>query len=120
MAEQAGSSVTAMQARQAALAQRYSEVSEADRVLVDALVSAHAATVDGLARLDEIAAEIDHAVQNQAALALDTPLGAREFHKFLLAKQREIRAVVAHAHELDAAKKADLDALPAHYTVRAN
>ncbi|BBU20242.1 DUF4226 domain-containing protein [Mycobacterium xenopi] len=120
MAEQAGWSVTAIQARQAALARRYSAVNDADRVLVDALVSAHAATVESAARLDAIAAEIDHAVQNQAALALDTPVGAREFQKFLLTKQREILAVVAHAHELDAAKKAALKALPTHYAVSAS
>ncbi len=120
MAEQAGWSVAAIQARQAALARRYSAVNDVDRLLVDALVGAHTATVEGVARLDAIAAEIDHAVQNQAALALDTPAGAREFQKFLLTKQREILSVVAHARELDAATKAALEALPERYPVGAS
>jgi len=109
--------MTAIQAKQAALATQYATVSDADQVLIEALASAHAATVEGVARLDVIAEEIERAVQNQAALGLDTPLGAREFQKFLIAKQREICAVVAQAKEVAAAKKAALEALPANYTV---
>jgi hypothetical protein len=120
MADQAGLSMTAIQAKQAALATQYATVSDADQVLMEALASAHAATVEGVARLDVIAEEIERAVQNQAALGLDTPLGAREFQKFLIAKQREIRAVVAQAKEVAAAKKAALEALPANYTVAQN
>lgn len=119
MTEQPEPSVSAMQTRQAALAAQYATVTDADRTLVDALVTAHAATVEGTARLDAIAAEIGQAVQNQATLALDTPAGAREFQRFLIAKQREIIAIVAHAHELDAAKKAAVKALPAQYAVGA-
>ena len=36
-------------------------------------------------------------------------MGAREFQRFLVAKQREIAAVVADAHELDRAKAAVLE-----------
>ncbi len=53
----------------------------------------------------------------QADPAVDTPMGAREFQKFLVAKQREIAAVVAHAHELDRAKSAVLQSLRAQYTL---
>ena len=67
-------------------------------------------------RLDAIAAEIDRVVSGQAALGLDTAMGAREFQKFLIAKQREISAVVSHAHELDRAKSAVLQSLRAQYT----
>ena len=80
------------------------------------LADAHAASVEAVRRLDGIAAEIDGAVANQAALALDTALGAREFQKFLIAKQREIAAVVSTARELGDAKKAVLDALHEHYS----
>ncbi|ORB13693.1 DUF4226 domain-containing protein [Mycobacterium noviomagense] len=120
MADQAGLSMTAIQAKQAALATQYATVSDADQVLTEALVSAHAATVEGVARLDAIANEIENAVGKQAALGLDTPVGAREFQKFLVAKQREIIAVVTQARELAATKRAALEALPANYAVAEN
>jgi hypothetical protein len=116
MAEQAGGSVEPIAARQAALSARHAASAEADRALVEALAGAHAATVEGIRRLDAIAAEIDGAVTNQAALALDTPIGAREFQKFLIAKQQEISAVVSQARELDGATRAALDKLREHYT----
>jgi hypothetical protein len=116
MAEQAGRSIGAIGESQAALARQHTAAAEADRALAEALASAHAATVEGVRRLDAIAAEIDHAVANQNAIGLDTPMGAREFQKFLIGKQREILAVVSNARELDVAKKAVLDKLTAHYT----
>lgn len=119
MAEQAGRSIEAIGEGQAALARQHAAAAEADRALADALASAHAATVEGLRRLDAIAAEIDHAVANQTAMGLDTAMGAREFQKFLVGKQREILAVVSDAHELDVAKKAVLEKLTTHYTTSA-
>jgi Domain of unknown function (DUF4226) len=115
MAKQAGGSVEAIGARQAALSARHAASAEADRALVEALAGAHAATVEGIRRLDAIAADIDSAVTNQAALALDTAIGAREFQKFLIAKQQEIWAVVSQARELDGATRAALDKLREHY-----
>lgn len=109
--------MTGIQAKQAALATQYATVSDADRVLTEVLASAHAATVEGVARLDTIANEIEDAARNQAALGLDTPVGAREFQKFLIAKQREIIAVVTQARKLAATKKAVLEALPTNYAV---
>jgi len=116
MAEQVGKSIGAIGERQAALARQHAAAADADRVLAEALASAHAATVEGVRRLDAIAAEIDRAVANQTAIGLDTSMGAREFQRFLIAKQREILAVVADAQELDTAKKALLEKLTAHYT----
>jgi Domain of unknown function (DUF4226) len=116
VAEQAGQSIGAIGERQAALSRQHGSAADADRALAEALASAHAASVEGLTRLDAIAAEIDRAVANQAAIALDTAMGAREFQKFLIAKQREILAVVADARELANAKKALLQKLTAHYT----
>ncbi|OSC40358.1 DUF4226 domain-containing protein [Mycobacterium decipiens] len=115
MSEQAGFSVAAVRARQAALAGQHSAAADADDVLADALASAHAVLRDGIRRLDTIAAEIDRAVADQAALAIDTPLGAREFQSFLVGKEREIATIVADAHELDRAKSALLEALRARY-----
>ncbi|KAA1248442.1 DUF4226 domain-containing protein [Mycobacterium simiae] len=115
MSEQAGPSLDAIQARQAALGRRYDTIVEADGALAEALASAHAIMRESIRRLDAIGAEIEGALPKQEELAADTPMGAREFQKFLLAKQREIAAIVAHAHELDRTKSAVLSSLLAHY-----
>ena len=115
MSEQAGPSVAAMQARQSALAGRHGTVADADRVLADVLASAHEARRESVRRLDAIADEIDRAVRHQAELALDTPLGAREFRDFLLAKHRDIAAVVTQARELNRAKTTVLHGMRSQY-----
>jgi hypothetical protein len=115
MSEQAGFSVTAIQARQAALVSQHGAAAEADRALEELLASAHAAIRESISRLDAIAAEIDRTVPRQADQGVDTPLGAREFQTFLVAKQREIAAVVARAHELDRAQAAVVETLRAQY-----
>jgi Domain of unknown function (DUF4226) len=116
MAGQAGDAIEAIGQRQAAASARHAAVVEADRALAEALAGAHATTVESIHRLDAIAAEIDSAVKNQAALALDTAIGAREFRKFLIAKQQEISAVVSQARDVDSAKRAALDELRENYT----
>ena len=115
MPEQGGHSIVAIGDRQAALSTRHAEVADADRALAVALAEAHAATVEAVRRLDGISAEIDGAVANQGALGLDTAMGAREFQKFLIAKQREISAVVSTAREVGEAKKTVLDTLREQY-----
>lgn len=115
MPEQPGPSVEAVAARRAALASQHGAASEADRVLMDVFDSAHAAARESVRRLDSIAEQIDRAVASQADLAVDTPMGAREFQKFLMAKQREIAAVVTRARELNHAKTAVLKNLRARY-----
>ena len=119
MSEQAGSSPAAIQAQQATMLRLHSTVVDADRVLAEALTSAHAVMRESVSRLDSIAAEIDRVASGQANPAVDTPMGARELQKFLVAKQREIAAIVAHAHELDRAKSAVLQSLRAQYTLPA-
>ncbi|HEY0227833.1 MAG TPA: DUF4226 domain-containing protein [Mycobacterium sp.] len=108
-------SLAAIRARQSALASQHGSVADADRVLSEVIASAHAAIRESIRRLDAIADEIDRAAPNHAALATDTPMGAREFQKFLIAKQREIAAVVSAAHELDRAKAAVLQSLRGQY-----
>ncbi|MEM6106531.1 DUF4226 domain-containing protein [Mycobacterium sp. 050272] len=117
MSEQTGPSLTAIQARQSAMATRHDSVAEADRALVDVLASAHDAMRESIRRLDAISDEIERAVPQQRSLGIDTPMGAREFQKFLVAKQREIAAVVADARELDRAKTAVLQRLRGEYGV---
>src|SRR5246127_882012 len=120
MSEQAGPSLGAIRTRQSVLASQHSTTAEADRVLAEALTSAHAATRESIRRLDAIAEEIDRATTDRADLAVDTPMGVREFQRFLVAKQREITSVVADAHELDRAKRAVLDGLRAQYAAPAD
>ncbi|HTX97946.1 MAG TPA: DUF4226 domain-containing protein [Mycobacterium sp.] len=115
MSEQAGPSVAAIQARQSALATQHGATADADRVLADVLASADATMRESTKRLDTIAEEIDDAAAHRADLAIDTPVGAREFQKFLLAKQREIAAVVSDAREFGRAKRAVLEGLRDHY-----
>lgn len=115
MAEQAGPSLAAIRAQQSALATRHDSLADADRTLMDVLAAAQAAIRDSIGRLDAIADEIERAVPAHANLAVDTPLGAREFQKFLVAKQREIAAVVADVRELDRAKAAVLQRLRGAY-----
>lgn len=115
MSEQSGPSVAAIQARQAALADQHRTVADADRVLAEVLATAHAAMGESIRRLDAIADEIERVAPDQDHLAVDTPMGAREFQRFLVAKQREIAAIVADARELDRAKTAVLEELRAHY-----
>lgn len=116
MSEQPGPSLEAVEARRSALASQHGATSAADRALTEVLTSAHAAARDSVRRLDSIAEQIDRAVTNQTGLAVDTPMGAREFQKFLMAKQREIAAVVDEAREFGRAKRAVLESLRAQYT----
>lgn len=120
MSEQSGRALAAIQARQAALVSRHSALADADRALADALGSAHAAMNESVRRLDAIAAEIENATADPARNPLDTPMGLRELQRFLVAKQREIASVVAHAHELDHAKAVVLQSLREQYTVPAD
>ena len=115
-AGQAGGAIDAIAQRQAALSAHHVASTEADRTLAEALATAHSVTVESIRRLDAIAAEIDGAVKNQAALALDTAMGARQFQKFLIAKQQEISAVVSQGRDIDGATRARLDTLRENYT----
>lgn len=115
MTEQAGFSAAAVSARRAALAARYQPLRDADEALTRVLADAHARSVAALHRLDEIEAEIEAVVDRQSELALDTPAGALELHRFLCAKQREIVTLVSGAAAEDTAKTAALEALSEHY-----
>lgn len=111
MTDPARHSVAAIRARQEALVKQRGELAEADRILAETLVGAHAAMRESVRRLDAISAEIDRAVTDQTALALDTSLGARELQRFLATKQGEMAAVVAAARDLDRTKSAELQRL---------
>jgi hypothetical protein len=114
MSHGTGSSVAALRQRQAALASKHRAVADADRVLSEALASAHEAMRRSVRRLDLIAAEVERAQQSE--LAGDTPLGAREFQRFLGAKQRAIAVVVVQAREVGRAESAVLQNLRSQYS----
>jgi hypothetical protein len=115
MVDQAGVSASAVAMTQDALSARQGTVAEADRTLTATLNDAHHVAVEALRQLDTIESQIESAVARQGRLALDTPEGAREFHRFLLAKQRDIAAVVAGAQAHVATKVIELQALLSDY-----
>ncbi len=111
MAEEAGRTIDAVTARLDAVTRQGVALSEADRRLADAVAGAHAVVVSALERLNHIQTEIDTVATSlgadPSAFATDTAAGALEFQRFLLAKQREIVAVVERA-SADAAAKAEV------------
>jgi Domain of unknown function (DUF4226) len=115
MSEQSGSSTTAIQERQAALALQHTAVADADRVLAQALADAHAAMREGVDRLAAVAAEIDRVISVGVDAAVDTPMGAREIQRFLVAKQREVAAIVAGTRESARVQTDALHSLRARY-----
>lgn len=120
MAEQSGPSVAAIRAKQAALADRYRAAATADRALVEVVQDGYAGSAAAGRRLDTIAAELDACVEQQALFAVDTPMGAREFQRLLLAKQRELIAVVVEAQQDVVARRELLQSLQPRYSNPAN
>jgi hypothetical protein len=88
-------------------------VAEADRTLSEAVLNAYSNTVAGKQKLSSLQQSIEDAVNRQTSL--DTPMGAREFQKFLLSKQKEIIDVVNSADLDDKSKREILAGLSALY-----
>jgi hypothetical protein len=97
MSDDPGTQVSAIVARQGELSDRHQNLVAADEALSSAVTGAHAVAVESRRRLDEIDAQIENAVAQQQSWSLDTAAGAREFQLFLLARHREITAVVTDA-----------------------
>ncbi len=91
------------------LKNQHTKVADADRTLAEAVLKAHANSVDSQKKLASLKQEIEDAVKNQTTL--DTPMGAREFSKFLLQKQQEILAIATDANLDDKDKQAILAGL---------
>lgn len=109
---QAGDSVGALAAARRALAARDADLADADRALAEALTGAHAIAVESIGRIESITADIDAAATEQPK---DTPAGAREVGRQLVAKNRDIAEVVSTARAAVAAKTAALQALTERY-----
>lgn len=97
------------------LAQRVRVSAGADRLVVPPLQDSYESALRGRRQLDAIDAEIDSAVANQRALALDTPAGARNFSRFLTTKTQEIQRVVSETAADSQAKSAVLRSLIPSY-----
>jgi Domain of unknown function (DUF4226) len=90
---QSGEAADAVRTLQAELSSDYSEIRSAEIQLTDAILTAHAVTVAGRARLQDIQRQLIEAINNPAT-ALDTPSGERQFLLFLRSRIAEIQDIV--------------------------
>jgi len=90
---QSGRAADAVRTLQNELSKNYSDMRSAEVQLTDAILSAHAVTVSGRARLEDIQRQLIEAINNPIA-ALDTPAGERQFLMFLRSKIAEIQGIV--------------------------
>jgi Domain of unknown function (DUF4226) len=90
---QSGRAADAVRTLQNELSKNYSDMRSAEVQLTEAILSAHAVTVSGRARLQDIQRQLIEAINNPIA-ALDTPAGERQFLMFLRSKIAEIQGVV--------------------------
>lgn len=90
---QSGEAVDAVRTLQAELSGDYSEIRSAEIQLTEAILTAHAVTVSGRSRLQDIQRQLIEAINNPVA-ALGTPAGERQFLMFLRSKVAEIQDVV--------------------------
>jgi hypothetical protein len=94
MAAQEGESGPQLASARAALAARDADLADADRLVAEAVAAAHAAATYSIARMDEIRADLDAVA---TARAQESPAEAHELTRLLVAKQREITALVQDA-----------------------
>ncbi len=88
-----GEAADAVRVLQTELSSAYSEMRSAEIQLTEAILSAHAVTVSGRARLQDIQRQLIEAINNPV-MALDTPAGERQFLMFLRTKIAEIQDIV--------------------------
>lgn len=112
MAELSGRS--AIEARQAALSARWHDIAAVDQQVVAALRQAYLGSTTARARLDAIAAELDACAPG--SFPTDTALGAREFQRFLIGKNREVIAIIAGAQRDAAEKQTLIESLRPRYS----
>ena len=90
---QSGDAVDAVRTLQAELSSDYSEMRSAEIQLAEAILTAHAVSVSGRTRLQDIQRQMIEAINNPAT-ALNTPAGERHFLLFLRSKIAEIQDIV--------------------------
>ncbi|MDD4868803.1 MAG: DUF4226 domain-containing protein [Mycobacterium sp.] len=99
-----GAAAEAIGRAETALAQQNSATAQLDMQVTSAILNAHLKTVEGGAALTKLQRETEAAVQTRTDL--DTPAGARDFQRFLIAKLGDIRAIVMNASLDDTSKSA--------------
>ena len=109
---QAGGSGEALEAARRALAARDADLADADRALTEAISSAHAIAVGAIGRIDAITADVEAVVTGQPK---NNAAEAREIGRRLVAKNREIAAVVDEARAAADAKTVVLTQLIERY-----
>jgi Domain of unknown function (DUF4226) len=120
VSEETGLGADTARARETALAQMVRVPAAADRVVPATLRAAYASALRGRRQLDAIGADIESAVANQRALAVDTPAGAAAFSKFLAAKTQDIKRVVTEIAARSRAGAATLGSLDPSYQAVGN
>jgi hypothetical protein len=90
---QSGDTADAVRTLQSELSNDYSEIRSAEIQLTEAILTAHAVTVSGRDRLQDIQRQLIEAINNPVT-ALDTPAGERQFLLFLRSKVAEIADIV--------------------------
>lgn len=103
-----GDTAEAIRSAEHDLAQQRSLAAQLDLHAVTAILGAHSTTVSGGEALSRLQGEIENAVRTRTDL--DTPAGARDFQRHLIARLKDIRRVVETA-DLDSTSKAALMAV---------
>ncbi len=91
--QQSGRAADAVRQLHDELANRYSQISDAEAKLSETLLNAHATTADGQQKLQAIQQKIIQAI-NDPAMSLDTPAGEQAFLKFLRSQVAAIGDIV--------------------------
>ncbi len=109
---QHGDSPHSLEAVRRALAVRDAELAAADRDLAEVLTDAHALAVESIGRIDAINAELDATDIRPPG---DSPAAAHELSRHLIAKNRDIAAVVRDARAAAHAKAVVIQQLTDRY-----
>jgi len=109
---QHGDSPDALEAARRALAARAADLADADLALAEAVAGAHTVAVESIGRLDAIGAELDAAASEAPG---GSPAAAHDLSRHLVAKNRDIAAVVSEARAAANAKVAALKELTDRY-----
>lgn len=107
-----GESADALEAARRALAARDADLADADRALIDAVTGAYAVAVESIGRIEAISSGVEAAAADQPK---DTPAGAREFGRNLVAMNHEAADVVRQAQAAARAKTVAVKELTERY-----
>jgi hypothetical protein len=106
-----GDSGDALEAARRLLAVRDADLADADRVLAETVVRAHRVALESIGRIESIASEVEAATGQPK----DSAASAREVGRYLVAKNREITAVISEAKDAINAETVVLKQLAQHY-----